>query len=180
MTTDRLPLLAVVVDLLGRHRIAFALIGASALALRGVSRSTMDIDLLVSDDRVLAHPTWAGVPDGVDVDVRRGERDDPLAGVVRVRAGGARDVDVIVGRSAWQAEAIARAEPAVYGGVTAPVVRSEDLILLKLYAGGSQDRWDIEQLLAGPDRIALIERVERHLAVLPERARRLWTTLRGE
>jgi hypothetical protein len=26
------------------------------------------------------------------------------------------------------------------------------VILLKLYAGGPQDAWDIEQLLGGPDR----------------------------
>jgi hypothetical protein len=74
---------------------------------------------------------------------------------------------------------VARAEPAVYSGVSAPAVRVEDLILLKLYAGGTQDRWDIEQLLARPDRVELVERVEGRVRVLPEQARGLWRAILG-
>ena len=55
-----------------------------------------------------------------------------------------------------------------------PVLRPSDLALLKLYAGGPQDAWDIEQLLAGADRGALIAEVESRLADLPPRATALW------
>jgi len=49
-------LLAQVTRALRRERIDFALIGAAALAAHGVSRSTVDIDLLVTDARVLSFP----------------------------------------------------------------------------------------------------------------------------
>jgi hypothetical protein len=47
-----------VADLLASERIPFALIGASALAARGVSRSTHDLDLLTTDSRVLDPTLW--------------------------------------------------------------------------------------------------------------------------
>lgn len=80
------------------------------------------------------------------MDIRLGDSDDPLAGVVRIRRETDRDVDVVVGRHRWQDEALRRA--IAIGGQSFRVVDQADLILLKLYAGGSQDRWDIEQLLA--------------------------------
>src|SRR5437870_1654524 len=81
-----------------------------------------------------------------------------VAGVVRCRVAGERDVDVIVGKHAWQAEILTRAAPIRRGGRDLPTAEVADLILLKLYAGGSQDRWDIEQLLAGPDDRSVILR----------------------
>jgi hypothetical protein len=50
-------------------------------------------------------------------------------------------------------------------------------IRVQLYAGGSQDRWDIEQLLARPDRAVIINAVERSLSQLPANAQRLWRAL---
>jgi hypothetical protein len=60
-----------------------------------------------------------------------------------------------------------------------PVISPADLILLKLYAGGSQDGWDIEQLLAGDSRLALVEEVEARLDRLPAECRRLWARIVG-
>ncbi len=54
------------------------------------------------------------------------------------------------------------------------VVRAADLILLKLFAGGAQDAWDIQQLLEGEDRAELIEEVEKLLPELPAQAAKLW------
>jgi hypothetical protein len=163
--TDQPSLLAIV---------CAALVGASALAVHGVSRSTQDIDLLANDRRVLFAEFWTALSPPVAVDIRAGDADDPLAGVVRCRVDGERDVDIIVGRDAWESDVIARARPVEYAGVGLPVVQVADLVLLKLYAGGSQDRWDIEQLLARPDRDAVVSQVEERLARLPARSRRTW------
>jgi hypothetical protein len=100
--------------------------------------------------------------------------------VVRVTSEGERDVDLVVGRGAWEAEIVARAEPVRRSGRDLPAARVDDLILLKLYAGGSQDRWDIEQLLAGPDRGALVAAVEQRLSRLPPAARRVWQVIVGD
>ena len=69
---------------------------------------------------------------------------------------GQRPVDLLVGRHRWQHRLLDRAEPAVSGGTPLPTALARDLVLLKLFAGGSQDAWDIEQLLAGPDRGTLV------------------------
>ena len=153
-----------------------ALIGAAALAVHGVSRSTFDQDLLVTDSRALSTETWTGLRQIAAVDIRRGDSDDPLAGVVRLSADNERDVDIVVGRDQWQAEIVAEAEPLSIEGTVVTVATPAGLVLLKLYAGGTQDLWDIEQLraIAGP---ALDAAVASRLAVLPERSRNLWSRL---
>jgi len=157
-----------VLDVLG---IPYALIGAAALAARGVARSTFDIDLLTTDARVLDAGTWQSFDAGVDI--RRGDLDDPLLGVVRVTTGEERPIDVVVGRQAWQSRAVQRAERI---GGRAPVVLARDLVLLKLYAGGSQDLWDIAELLRhAPD--SLRTEVADDLAALPETMRERWLTV---
>jgi len=177
MATEPSPLITRVVDVLDRSRVPYALIGAAALAIHGVSRSTVDLDLLVTDRRVLDPTLWNALSDDVVRDVRVGDAADPLAGVIRFSADGQRDVDIVIGRGAWDADIVARAEAAPHHGRHMPTARVEDLILLKLYAGGNQDRWDIEQLLARPDRVAVVEAVERSLPRLPPEAHRLWRTL---
>jgi hypothetical protein len=157
------------------HNLPYALIGAGALAVHGVSRSTFDLDLLVTDRTVLAAAFWAPLAgQGGDVDIRVGDDDDPLAGVVRLTRPGSRPVDVVVGRSAWQAEALGRASPRNLGELPVPVIAPADLILLKLFAGGPQDAWDVEQVLALLDRPTLVAAVERQLSRLPAPAARLW------
>jgi predicted nucleotidyltransferase len=168
-------LLAYVTSQLGREQIEFAMIGAAALAAHGVSRSTVDIDLLVVDPRVLS---LTSTEPSVAVDVRRGAADDPLAGVVRFSQPQERDVDVVVGRSRWQQGIIRRAQAINVGELTVPVVDVTDLILLKLYAGGSQDAWDIEQLLAVADHAAVTAAVDALVHELPHDAQTLWQRLR--
>lgn len=92
-------LFALTAATLEAHGIPHAIIGATALAVHGVTRATADIDLLATDLRCLP-------------------------------------VDVIVGRSPWQAEIIARALPAVVAGTNVPIAQAADVVLLKLYAGG--------------------------------------------
>ena len=157
----------------------YALIGAGALAAHGVARSTFDLDLFTTNRDVLRPGAWAALAadTGIRFSVRTGDADDPLAGVVHVEAGGERDVDVVVGRAAWQAEAVERAQPVVVAGIRLPVVTAADLVLFKLYAGGAQDGWDIQQLLGGAGREELVLAVESRLGALPAPARQLWQQL---
>jgi hypothetical protein len=162
---------------LAENGIAHALIGAAALAIHGISRSTFDQDLLVTDRRALEPTTWDGLAGMADVDIRRGDDDDPLAGVVRLVSPGERDVDVVVGRHEWQRrildDAVFRDTPA--GSL--PVAAPEGLVLLKLYAGAPQDLWDIEQLRAVVGGPALDAAVNRQVESLSPRAREAWTRL---
>ena len=83
-------------------------------------------------------------------------------------------MDLVVGKTAWQARALERAAPSTVADVEVPVVGVADLVLLKLYAAGPQDAWDVAQLLEAGDRQALVAEVEATLSALPEDSRRLW------
>jgi hypothetical protein len=167
-----MSLLARVCDVLDAAQVPHALIGAAALAARGVARSTYDIDVLTVDARVLASDLWDGLRvEDIAIDILRGDVDDPLGGVVRVTATGERPVDVILGKGRWQARAIERAERSAQGP---PIVAARDLVLLKLYAGGTQDLWDVRALLELPERDALIGQVGEDLADLPADMRERW------
>jgi hypothetical protein len=131
--------------------VRFALGGAVAMAAHGASRATSDIDLLTTDARVLVPRFWENLD--APADVRQGDFDDPLRGVVRISSSGERMVDVVVHLFEWQAEAIARAVPRGILGATVPLLSAADLVLMKLYAGGPQDLWDIEQLLTQARRL---------------------------
>ena len=151
--------------------IRHALIGALALSAYGVNRATVDLDLFTTDVSCLAPDLWADLQRrGIAVEVRRGDASDPLAGVVRFQAPGESPIDIVVGKFAWQERVLERAE--LIGGTL--VVRAADLVLLKLYAGGLQDAWDVQQLLARPFREEVIREVESRLSGLPERCRGLW------
>jgi hypothetical protein len=168
--------LAAVVDRLRDHGTSFALVGAAALAVHGVPRSTRDLDLLTVDVRCLDAEYWRSIGAGaIEVSVRRGDAADPLAGVTRLRPVTGAPVDVVVGRSAWQRAVIERAQPATIDDVVVPVAQAADLALLKLFAGGPQDLWDIAQLLSGDDAGAIAADVEGRLSSLPADCARLWT-----
>ena len=164
-----------VTAILDEHQIAHALIGAAALAARGIARSTYDVDLLTTDLRVLDPRVWDTLPQDA-VDIRRGDVDDPLAGVIRIAIGMDRPVDVVVGKHQWQQRAVDRAE--AIAGVTR-VVLARDLVLLKLYAGGTQDLWDIRELLSLGDS-PLREEVTADLAALPTLLQRRWAAVQHD
>jgi hypothetical protein len=171
-----MTLLGRVLRILDREKVPHALIGAAALAANGVSRSTFDLDLLAVESRCLDENLWAGLrAEGVSVDVRRGDDNDPLMGIVRCDVPGERPVDIVVGRHTWQAEALSRA---VRSGFGAPVVTAVDLVLLTLHAGGPQDLWDIRQLLEATDRKSLAAQVDQGVERLDAEARRSWITVR--
>lgn len=120
-----------------------------------------------------------GAGDDVDITLHRGDADDPLAGAVRLqpREGGG-PLDVVIGRSGWMSGVLERAAESEVDGIHISVARRADLILLTLYAGGPQDAWDIDQLLAGAETDAVIADVERELPRLPPHASHLWLRIR--
>ena len=176
-----MSLLAEVLQLLERERVPHALIGAAAMAVRGVSRSTADVDLLCVDAGILRREAWAAFEArGLLLRVLKGDSDDPLAGSVRLGEGN-EIVDVVVGRYTWQREIIEAAERLSLGDLSVPVARPAGLVLLKLHAGGPKDAWDIRALLDVSDDAAAVQaEVERALPRLPADARQLWSRLRAE
>ena len=155
-------------DYLAARNVQHALIGGRALAVRGHPRFTFDVDFLTVDTAVLKDSFWAGVrEEGTSVDIRKGDFDDPLRGVVRIALADGGMVDVVIAKYRWQSEVIKRAEPVDVGDATVPVPRASDLILLKLFAGGHPDLSDVRSLLDTPERNNTAAAVREHLAELP-------------
>lgn len=176
-----MKLFSEVVNLLQHRGVSHALVGAGAMAVLGASRSTQDLDLLTTDCRVLATDFWHPLTASHSlVDVRLGDAHDPITGVVRLARERERPVDLIVGEAPWQRRVIAEAVLCEIGDTRVPAVDATGLILLKLYAGGPQDMWDVEQVLAlTGDPAALQATVETRLADLPQHCRRLWRRIKA-
>jgi hypothetical protein len=157
----------------------YALIGAHAMAARGYPRFTVDIDLLTTDSRVLERGRWVDLErSGATVDARRGDPDDPLAGVVHILLGDGTDIDLVLAKWQWEAAVIERASVmTVASGVTIRVPQTSDLILLKLAAGGFLDLRDAAALLALGDRARLVSEVEARIGDVRPDVRAAWTQI---
>ena len=161
-----------ILDQLGAR---YALIGAHALAARGYPRFTVDVDLLTTAAAILDAATWVELErEGARVERRRGDADDPLAGVVHILLPDGTDVDLILAKWQWEAAIIERAEPmTIREDLSVPVPGAADLILLKLAAGGALDLRDAAVLLSF-DRERLIAQVESRLPEVRPDARDAW------
>jgi hypothetical protein len=169
LLTDALAFLA-------RQQVPAAVIGGVALAAHGIARATLDTDLFVVDARVLTPDFWEGWSSTDQREDFRGDRDEPLAGTVRL-ARGDEIVDIVVGRPGWQSAVLERRTVIDLQSVRLPVVDRVDLILLKLLAGGPQDLLDVELLIAS-DPIALRAEVESRLGGLPTALSAAWRRMR--
>ena len=149
------------------------------MAAHGVACSTADLDLLATAPDLLTPQHWDDIRrQGVTVKIHPGDADDPLSGVIRFSGPGERDVDLVVGRGGWQEGVVARAQRVFLLDTSLPVVEPADLVLLKLYAGGPQDAWDIQQLLADDSRAATIAAVNERIVELPAACLALWQRVR--
>jgi hypothetical protein len=131
-----------------------AIIGGVAVALRGRPRATRDVDALA----ILPEGRW---PEALQAASQLGFEPrvaEPLLFAHRSRmlllrhVTTAVDVDVILGKLAFEEKAADRATPMTLGATTLDVVTAEDLIIMKAVARRPQDLRDIEGLLdAHPD-----------------------------
>lgn len=150
--------------------IRFCLVGGVALAAHGFARYTADVDLLTMDARVLAPELWAAIP---AVEIRSGDPDDPLAGLVRWPTEPRHDL--LVGRGYAMRLAVDTALRSSVLGV--PVATPLALTLLKLEAGGPQDRNDILALVDAQRSLgvaAWVEEIAGHVPRLSAHAQACW------
>lgn len=178
----QLPEAALAADVaraLDRLELSFMLVGAAALAVRGLSRGTHDIDFMTTNSAALATDWKRELSSDTAIEIRRGDFDDPLAGVVRFSREASADVDLVVARWAWQQIVIERSEECNLGLFSVRVPCVEDLVLLKIEAGSYLDQRDAAQLIeihgAG-----VFDRVDARVAELPEAVTHAWQRLRDE
>ncbi|MBM4244808.1 MAG: hypothetical protein FJ148_13490 [Deltaproteobacteria bacterium] len=151
--------------------VRFCVIGGIALAAHGHARYTADVDLLTMDRRVLDDALWKGA--GRAVEIRVGDADDPLGGVVRWPS--MPPHDLLVGRGyAMQLAVDTAVREDVLG---APVATAVALVLLKLEAGAPHDRNDIVALAEAQKALGTYDwrgAIAAHLPRLSAAARATW------
>lgn len=126
-----------------------ALIGGWAVAAWGFLRGSDDIDLLIDLPGDKRTRLLEALSPGYEARWVQGDEDDPLPGLVRGEAkDGGLPFDMIPVRSAADRRALERAVEVELEGETLPILAPEDLIAMKLEAGGGQDYEDARRLLA--------------------------------
>lgn len=163
---------AEVISFLEDRGVPSALIGGLALGAHGLARATLDIDVLVADTSVLDPSFWTDFPRVGPPEIRRGDADDPLIGVVRFPHNRP-PIDIIVGRPPWTASILARRLRIEAEGQSLRVVDLADLVTLKLFAAGPQDILDVRILLEA-DTGELRSTVAARLSEAPQDVARLW------
>lgn len=143
-----------------KSRIRFALIGGLALSAWGVVRATEDMDLLAdSEPTPLRNLAFRDAmrkfleARGCRAEWRAGDTDDPIPLLLRLtppKSAHGPGADIIWAHKRWQREALSRTISLKVSRMEVCVVHPEDLVLLKLDAGGPQDLLDVEMLLSNP------------------------------
>ncbi len=137
------------VQWLREEGIPFAVIGGIAATFRGDARFTADIDVVIGVDldealqliQRLPQSVFQPLFPGVD-EVLRASYLLPLRhSVTKV------SVDIAVGMSGFERQAISRATEVEISGCQIPIVTAEDLILMKLLAGRPRDIDDVRNIL---------------------------------
>jgi len=169
-----------VTDHLKGSGVAHAVIGAVSLAVHGAPRYSDDLDILVTDTSVLDRYFWVGA-DITPTEIRRGDRDDPLAGVVDFPTQpGQIPVQLVVGKGYAPRVALETAEENAM--LQCPVVSPLGLALLKLEAGGIRDLQDLvaldeaQRILTG---WRMLQAVEPYITKLSRSAQSAWSRLQG-
>ena len=149
-------LLAAALDL--NRQLRFALLGGLAVSTWGVIRATQDIGFLADSEtspiRNLAlRDKLAKFVEQQNCRAawRVGDYDDSIPLLLKIELPatfGSVGADILWAHKRWQREALERAVGVEVEGDNIPVLQPEDLILMKLEAGGPQDFLDVQQLLS--------------------------------
>ena len=138
------------VGLLNNMRIPYVVVGALAVSFHGIPRSTNDADAAI----------WLGgtgnsegdlvtllKSEGFEVAIRHGDPEDPVTGVIIIGDQYRNTIDLILGIRGLAPDAVSRAIAAPLLGEVVNIIAAEDLIPMKLFAGGVRDLSDVTGIL---------------------------------
>lgn len=149
---------------LDRSGVAYAVIGATALGVRGLPRFTADLDVTVAREDVF-DAIRALDEAGFSCESTVDEDAEPDALYVMRHGNGS--VDILVASAEPESTVIAEATKATVFGVSAPVATLEHLVLMYLYSNQPRHLGDLARIVV--ETSVDLAAVERYLAdVHPE------------
>ena len=145
------PLLLLdVIEILNRHQIPYAVIGALAASFYGVVRVSNDADAVVSlrlagaDIQTLLQGFQKA---GLKTTHRMGDLSDQIGAVINVEDSYDNRVDLLMDIRGMEEEVFSRTIQAKLEGAPVRIVGMEDFIAMKLFAAGPQDLIDVAEAL---------------------------------
>jgi hypothetical protein len=150
---------------LNRGEVPYTLVGAAALAVRGLPRMTRDVDVVVLLEDAFAALDALGAAGFRSVTpVARDQEPEPMY-VLKDAKGS--EVDVLVAAGEPESTIVAEAPAAAAFGVRAPVATLEHLVLMYLYSNQPRHLGDLARIVT--EAKVDLEWVERYLSeVHPE------------
>ena len=138
-------LLLDVIQVLNERQIPYAIVGAFAASFYGMVRASLDADAIISiyaSEDALA--LCAGLlAQGLVVEHRWGDQDDPIAAVINIQDQFHNRVDLLIGIRGMKPEIFSRTVDAKFMEATIKIVSPEDFIALKVFAGSPKDIQDV-------------------------------------
>jgi hypothetical protein len=142
-------LLLDVIELLGRNKSEYAVIGALAASVHGAVRASMDADVVLSiglpEAKNLANTFTAA---GFQTELIRGDLEDPIPALLKVIDLYGNRVDLLIGIKGLDPRAFSRAIDVPFQGRTLKFIGREDFIAMKAFAGGPMDLVDAARAIA--------------------------------
>jgi hypothetical protein len=143
-------LLLDVVDILIELGLPYALVGAFAVSYYGVPRYTGDADAVI-----WSSTTGASVHDlnkrlvaaGYRVQLKRGDLDDPISRAIIVEDQHDNRIDLLSEIRGMDPDAPQRCVSASLLDSSVWIIAAEDLVAMKIFAGGIQDLEDVRGIL---------------------------------
>ena len=147
---------------LNKAKLPYVVVGASALAVRGLPRMTRDIDVVVLADDAIDALEKAGFSSVAPV-----HRDEEPEAMYVLMDRHENELDLLVSHAEPESTIVNEAKPAAIFGVRAPVASLEHLLLMYLYSNQPKHLGDFARIVT--DTKVELREVERYLAdVHPE------------
>jgi hypothetical protein len=136
-------------------KIPYAVIGAMAASVHGIVRASMDADAVLSltiQEAPSVEREFRAA--GFQTELRRGDPDDPIAGVLSLTDIHRNRVDLLVGLRGLDPGAFSRTVELIFHEAQLRVIGLEDFIAMKVFAAGPQELADARAALsAAGDRL---------------------------
>jgi hypothetical protein len=137
------------IEVLAREQINYAVIGAMAASIHGVVRASIDADAVLS--LISKKPSDLERRfrnDGFQTELRVGDPEDPIPALLQLTDRFGNRVDLLIGLRGLEAEAFSRAVEVPFQGAALRVIGREDVIAMKVFAGGPQDMTDARNAIS--------------------------------
>jgi hypothetical protein len=132
-----------VAEILQHQKVDYAVIGAFALSAHGAVRGTTDVDaLLFTTPQHLVKLRAVFDRAGFATELRRGDADDPILGLLVLSDSHNNHVELLGGLRGMDPAISSRTVEVPFRGVNLRFVGREDLIAMKCFAGEPQDLLD--------------------------------------